>query len=51
MIAAVNVSVHASRATMDEIAARIVPPLLEAVQRIGADVVSLGTTRRSGSSG
>jgi len=51
VIAAVNVSVHASRATIDEIEARIVPPLLEAVQRIGADVVSLGTTRRSASSG
>ena len=47
VIAAVNVSVHASRATTDEIEERFVPPLLEAVERIGADYASLGSTRRS----
>ena len=41
VIAAVNVSVHASRATIDEIESRIVPPLLEAVERISADFSSL----------
>ena len=43
VIAAVNVSVHASRATIDDIESRIVPPLLEAVERISADVSSLGS--------
>ena len=51
VIAAVNVSVHASRATIDEIESRFVPPLLDAVERIGADVAALGTPRRSDSYG
>jgi hypothetical protein len=38
----VNVSVHASRATIDDIETRFVPPLLDAVGRIGADFSSLG---------
>jgi IclR family pca regulon transcriptional regulator len=42
VIAAVNVSVHASRATIDEIESRFVAPLLEAVERIGADYAALG---------
>ena len=46
VIAAVNVSVHASRATIDDIESRIVPPLLETVDRISADLGSLG--RRPG---
>jgi IclR family transcriptional regulator, pca regulon regulatory protein len=41
-IAAVNVSVHASRATIDDIEKKFVPPLLDAVARIGADFSSLG---------
>ena len=41
-IAAVNVSVHATRATIDDIEQRIVPQLLDAVSRISADVSSLG---------
>ena len=45
VIAAVNVSVHASRATIEEIETRFVPPLLEAVDRIGADYASLGSPR------
>ncbi len=45
VIAAVNVSVHASRATIEEIEARFVPPLLEAVERISADYASLGSPR------
>ena len=45
VIAAVNVSVHASRATIDEIESRFVAPLLEAVARIGADFAALGTPR------
>jgi len=51
VIAAINVSVHASRATIDEIESRLVPPLLEAVERIGADVGSLGAARRAPHSG
>ena len=51
VIAAVNVSVHASRATIDEIESRFVPPLLDAVERIGADVAALGTPGRSDGSG
>ncbi len=43
VIAAVNVSVHASRATIEEIETRIVPPLLEAVDRISSDFSSLGS--------
>jgi IclR family transcriptional regulator, pca regulon regulatory protein len=43
VLAAVNVSVHASRATIEDIETRIVPPLLEAVERISADYVSLGS--------
>jgi IclR family pca regulon transcriptional regulator len=43
VIAAVNVSVHATRATIEEIEERIVPPLLDAVAKINADVSSLGT--------
>jgi IclR family pca regulon transcriptional regulator len=46
VIAAVNVSVHASRASVEEIESRFVPPLLEAVARIGADLASLAPTRR-----
>ena len=42
VIAAVNVSVHASRATIDEIESRFVAPLLDAVERIGADYAALG---------
>ena len=42
VIAAVNVSVHASRATIDEIESRFVAPLLEAVERIGADYAASG---------
>jgi IclR family pca regulon transcriptional regulator len=45
VIAAVNVSVHASRATIDEIESRFVGPLIEAVERIGADYAALGTPR------
>jgi IclR family pca regulon transcriptional regulator len=41
VIAAVNVSVHASRATIAEIESRFVAPLLEAVERIGADYAAL----------
>lgn len=52
VIAAVNVSVHASRATVDEIETRFVPPLLQAVGRIGADFAALGPpNRRSEPSG
>jgi IclR family transcriptional regulator, pca regulon regulatory protein len=43
VLAAVNVSVHASRATIEDIETRFVPPLLEAVERISADYVSLGS--------
>ena len=43
VIAAINVSVHATRATIEEIEERIVPPLLDAVAKINADVSSLGT--------
>ena len=42
VIAAVNVSVHASRATIAEIESRFVAPLLEAVERIGTDFAALG---------
>jgi IclR family transcriptional regulator, pca regulon regulatory protein len=42
VIAAVNVSVHASRATIDDIETKFVPPLLDAVARISADFSSLG---------
>jgi IclR family pca regulon transcriptional regulator len=45
VIAAVNVSVHASRATITDIEEHIVPPLLDAVERIGADVAALGAGR------
>lgn len=48
VIAAVNVSVHASRATLDEIEVRFVPPLLDATRHIGADLAAIGPTRRSG---
>lgn len=52
VIAAVNVSVHASRATVDEIETRFVPPLLEAVGRIGSDFAALAPpARRSETSG
>jgi IclR family pca regulon transcriptional regulator len=51
VIAAVNVSVHASRATLEEIETRFVPPLLDAVERISADVASLGTPRRADGAG
>jgi IclR family pca regulon transcriptional regulator len=46
VIAAVNVSVHATRASIEEIESRIVPPLLAAVERISADYASLGTSRQ-----
>ena len=45
VIAAVNVSVHASRATIDEIESRFVAPLLDAVERIGADYAALRWAR------
>lgn len=51
VIAAVNVSVHASRATLEGIEARFVPPLLEATRRIAGDFAALGPTRRSEPSG
>jgi IclR family pca regulon transcriptional regulator len=43
VVAAVNVSVHASRATVVEIEQRLLPPLLDAVARISADLGSLGS--------
>ena len=43
VVAAVNVSVHASRATVAEIEQRLLPPLLDAVARISADLGSLGS--------
>jgi IclR family transcriptional regulator, pca regulon regulatory protein len=43
VVAAVNVSVHASRATVAEIEQRLLPPLLDAVGKIGADLGSLGS--------
>ena len=42
VIAAVNVSVHATRASVHEIEQGIVPPLLDAAARISADFSSLG---------
>jgi IclR family pca regulon transcriptional regulator len=51
VIAAVNVSVHASRATLEEIETRFVPPLLDAVERIGADYAALATPRRADGAG
>ena len=44
VVAAVNVSVHASRASVDDIEERLVPPLLDTVARITADLGTL--TRR-----
>lgn len=44
VVAAVNVSVHASRATVEDIEERLVPPLLDTVARISADLGTL--TRR-----
>jgi IclR family pca regulon transcriptional regulator len=46
VIAAVNVSVHATRASIEDIEARIVPPLLAAVERISADFAAVGTSRQ-----
>jgi IclR family pca regulon transcriptional regulator len=43
IVAAVNVSVHASRATVAEIKQRFLPPLLDTVAKISADLGSLGT--------
>jgi IclR family pca regulon transcriptional regulator len=43
VVAAVNVSVHASRATVAEIKQRLLPPLLDAVGKISADLGSLGS--------
>jgi IclR family pca regulon transcriptional regulator len=43
VVAAVNMSVHASRATVAEIKQRFLPPLLDTVARISADLGSLGT--------
>lgn len=42
VVAAVNVSVHASRAAIDEIKEHFVPPLLNTVERISADLRSMG---------
>ena len=44
VVAAVNVSVHASRASVEDIEQRLVPPLLDTVARITADLGTL--TRR-----
>lgn len=44
VVAAVNVSVHASRASVEDIEERLVPPLLDTVARITADLGTL--TRR-----
>jgi IclR family transcriptional regulator, pca regulon regulatory protein len=41
VVAAVNVSVHASRATVHDIETRLVPPLLETVGKITADLGSV----------
>lgn len=43
VVAAVNMSVHASRATVAEIKQRFLPPLLDTVARISADLGSLGS--------
>jgi IclR family pca regulon transcriptional regulator len=43
VVAAVNVSVHASRATVAEIKQRFLPPLLDTVAQISADLGSLGS--------
>ena len=42
VVAAVNVSVHATRATVEDIERRFVPELLETVTRISADLGALG---------
>ena len=54
VVAAVNVSVHATRATVEDIARRFVPELLETVTRISADLGALGpamATRRTSGAG
>jgi IclR family pca regulon transcriptional regulator len=43
VVAAVNVSVHASRATVTDIKQRLLPPLLDAVGKISADLGSIGS--------
>jgi IclR family pca regulon transcriptional regulator len=47
VVAAVNVSVHASRATVTDIKRRFLPPLLDTVARISADLGSLGSAGRA----
>jgi hypothetical protein len=39
--------VHATRASIEDIEARIVPPLLAAVERISADFGAVGTSRQA----
>ena len=49
VVAAVNVSAHASRASKDVVRRELLPPLLETAQRIEADLrdVSPGRLRAS----
>jgi IclR family pca regulon transcriptional regulator len=47
VVGAVNVSIHAARATVDEIRERLLPPLLDAATAISADL-TIGTQRRTG---
>lgn len=47
VVAAVNVSVHASRATVEDIERRFVPELLETVSNISADLGAPGPARTS----
>jgi IclR family transcriptional regulator, pca regulon regulatory protein len=45
VFAAINVSVHASRATLDQLRRRILPRLLETAARIEVDLRALGSAR------
>jgi IclR family pca regulon transcriptional regulator len=47
VVGAVNVSIHAARATVAEIRERLLPPLLEAAAAISADL-KIGKPRRTG---
>jgi IclR family pca regulon transcriptional regulator len=48
VVAAVNVSAHASRASKDTVRRVLLPPLLATAERIEADLLALGARQLTG---